>query len=422
MRLSRGTAQVVLAAAVNISPSYLNLIEHNRRKIGGKLLNALARELGVDPVLLSQGAQSDLLELLGQAASGHPDVPVERALTEDMAARFPGWAALIAAQRGQAVSLRRTVESLVDRLTHDTQLAASIHEMLSVVTAIRSTAGILAGGDALEPEWQARFHRNLLEDSKRLAENAQILVTHLAAGDAGAASTEPQLPKEELESWLETQAYHIGALEGGDAVLVDDLLAATPRLTGSVAITDLARRFLDRYRRDAQVVWAPNLQAAMSDAGFDPLQYSQRLGCDLATVLRRVATLPEGAAPAAGLVCCDSSGTLTFCKPMAGFALPRFGAACPLWPLYQALSRPGVPIRAVVELPGHGPSRYLTYAVAQPVASPDFTSAPLYEATMLILPGDGVAGDAQPVGSSCRICARTACRGRREPSILTPGF
>ena len=41
-RLDLHLKQAAVAEAVGISPSYLNLIEHNRRRIGGKLLNDLA--------------------------------------------------------------------------------------------------------------------------------------------------------------------------------------------------------------------------------------------------------------------------------------------------------------------------------------------------------------------------------------------
>jgi predicted transcriptional regulator len=120
-------------------------------------------------------------------------------------------------------------------------------------------------------------------------------------------------------------------------------------------------------------------------------------------------------------VACDSSGTLTFRKPVARFPLPRFGAACPLWPLYLSLSRPMTPVRAVVEMPGRGEERFLTYAIAQPAGAADFDAPPVFEATMLILPPDRAAfpeGAAHPVGTSCRICPRAACSARREPTIL----
>jgi len=61
--------QAAVAQAVGISPSYLNLIEHNRRPIGGKLLADLARALGVDPSSLAGGADRDLLDQLHNAAT-----------------------------------------------------------------------------------------------------------------------------------------------------------------------------------------------------------------------------------------------------------------------------------------------------------------------------------------------------------------
>jgi predicted transcriptional regulator len=41
------------------------------------------------------------------------------------------------------------------------------------------------------------------------------------------------------------------------------------------------------------------------------------------------------------------------------------------------------------------------------------------EAAMLILPADAVSGETLAVGTSCRICPRSACPARREPSLLS---
>ncbi|MGC8203958.1 helix-turn-helix domain-containing protein, partial [Aliiroseovarius sp. PTFE2010] len=60
--------QSQLAKQVGISPAYLNLIEHNRRRIGGKLLVDLSRALDVDPSVLSQGAEARLIDALRAAA------------------------------------------------------------------------------------------------------------------------------------------------------------------------------------------------------------------------------------------------------------------------------------------------------------------------------------------------------------------
>ena len=70
-RLDRGLRQAAVAESVGISPSYLNLIEHNRRRIGGKLLADLARVLEVDTVLLADGVDSDTLDQMRGAVFLH---------------------------------------------------------------------------------------------------------------------------------------------------------------------------------------------------------------------------------------------------------------------------------------------------------------------------------------------------------------
>ncbi|MCB1401106.1 MAG: DUF2083 domain-containing protein, partial [Rhodobacteraceae bacterium] len=69
---------------------------------------------------------------------------------------------------------------------------------------------------------------------------------------------------------------------------------------------------------------------------------------------------------------------------------------------------------------GRLPQRFLTYGFCQPSQPGGFDGPLLMQAMMLILPAPrDMAQEARPVGSSCRICPRAACPGRREPSILT---
>ena len=68
-----GLKQADLAKIVGISPSYLNLIEHDRRRIGGKLLNDLARALGMDLLALSTGAEISVIAALQSIAQVHPE-------------------------------------------------------------------------------------------------------------------------------------------------------------------------------------------------------------------------------------------------------------------------------------------------------------------------------------------------------------
>ncbi len=405
-RLEIGLKQAALAQKVGISPAYLNLIEHNKRRIGGKLLLDLARELHVDAAVLSEGAEAALMASLADAASQEGSGETGRA--EEFAGRYPGWAGVLAAQHDRIKRLEHTVATMTDRMTHDPFLSTSLHEVLSTAASIRSTASILANGEAVEPEWQARFQRNLLEDAKRLADGAGALVSHLDnAGEEGAMLG---TPLEALEAFLSARQYHLAEVEVG----------------GDVEATDDVQDYVARYRRDVEVMPLETFAQAVG-GGADPVQLADQFGVEVSAVLRRIASLPlgQGQEPV-GLVACDGSGTVTFRKPVDGFLVPRFGAACPLWPLYQAMLRPQVPIRAVVEQAGRDTPRFLVYAVAEMRRPAGFDAVQIVEVTMLMVPesrailsGSDMAQEvAQPIGSSCRICPRPGCAARREASIL----
>ncbi|MFC6584473.1 helix-turn-helix domain-containing protein [Sulfitobacter aestuariivivens] len=186
-RVMAGQKQAELARQIGISASYLNLIEHNRRRIGGKLLLDIAGALGVEPQALTVGAEAALIATLREAAdeAGLSGPEADRA--DEFAGRFPGWADVLAGTRQRVTALEQTVEALTDRLAHDPYLAASMHELLTTAAAIRSTAAILNENKALEPEWRNRFHANINEDSQRLSDSAQALVAHLDA-DEGVAT------------------------------------------------------------------------------------------------------------------------------------------------------------------------------------------------------------------------------------------
>ena len=116
------------------------------------------------------------------------------------------------------------------------------------------------------------------------------------------------------------------------------------------------------------------------------------------------------------MVTCDASGALTFRKPVEGFDLPRFGAACPLWPIYAALTS-GRPVDTVVEMAGDARRRFRIRACADSRFPFGLSGPEVREASMLVEPAT-VDGPALPVGITCRICPRDPCVARREPSIL----
>ena len=423
-RMRAGLRQADLAGRVGISASYLNLIEHNKRRIGGKVLVAIAHELGVEPAQLTEGAEAALIATLREARAAHSGAGAEVEQAEEFAGRFPGWAEVLARSHRRVATLERTVETLTDRLTHDPHLAAALHEVLSTVTAIRSTAAILADTREIEPEWRDRFQRNINEDAARLADSAQALVTYL---DREAEGTEAAAPQEELDAWLTEQGWHLPTLEQGGTGAIDALLEQAAAALTSPPARAQARGWLTRYAHEARQLPGARLQAWCAQNRPDPGAVARAFGVSLPVAMRRLASLPaDGPAGALGMVSCDASGTLTFRKPIDGFAVPRFGAACPLWPLFTALSQPMTPIRTLVEQGARDGGRFECFAIAVPQGEMDFDSPPVLEAHMLIVPQDPgarAAGDRpRAVGASCRICPRGDCPARREPSILADGF
>lgn len=420
-RLLIGLKQADLARMADISPAYLNLIEHNRRRVGADLLTRLAAALGVEEAALAEGAESALFDGLREAAAGGSagDGEPELARIEEFVSRFPGWAALVAAQRGRIAGLERAVEALHERMAHDPFLSASLHEVVSAVTSLRSTAAILAETEEMEPDWRKRFHRNVYEDSVRLSEAAAALVAYLDTSQE--AETGLSSPQEEVEAWLARTAYHLAPLERAHPPAPETLIADVPEVASGAA-RQLALAHIRRYRADAMALPLDRFVAAIEAVGPDPAAVAQRLGTGLGPVFRRFATLPEGVGPPVGLVACDASGTLSFRRPAPGFALPRHGAACPLWPLYEVLVHPMAPIRALVEMAGRVPQRFTIYAYSEPSFPGGFDGPRVVEALMLILPPPEVHADVlKPIGPSCRICPRPDCAARREPSILVGG-
>ncbi len=417
-----GLRQAELARRVGISASYLNLIEHNRRRIGGKLLVDIARELAVEPSMLSEGAEAALIATLREAAVDAGITIAETDRADEFAGRFPGWAGVLASAHQRVASLERTVETLSDRLTHDPHLAASLHEVLSTAAAIRATASILAETGELEPEWRDRFHRNLNQDSRRLAESSKALVGYL--DNTGTATNRHRAPQEEAEDFVAAHDHHFDVLEQGGNDL-EALVHDADELTSDAA-RQIARGILEQYAADARTMPLVAFRQALGEEGLAPLKLARRFGADLAAVLRRLAVLPESDLPGGvGLVICDASGSIIFRRPVTGFAMPRFGSSCPLWPLFTALGRPMTPIRRRVSQLGRQAALFDCYAIAQPVGAPAFERDPHYRSTMLILPVQGPADAieaAEPVGSTCRICSRVRCPARREPTVLSEGF
>lgn len=285
-RIAAGLRQAEVAARAGISASYLNLIEHNRRKVTVEVMERLADALQIDRAALAEGKDAALVEDL-RAAAARRETGAEIERVEDFVDRYPGWAALLAALDARGLALERAVEALNDRMTHDPHLSQSLHELLSSLSAVRATAAILAETPDLEPDWAVRFHRNLHQDSERLAAGAEALVGFLDAGQ-GIEEQGIAAPQEEVEDWLRNRGWVLS-----DADLAAGLEEEIARLVSSAA-RSLARAYVDRARTDAELLPEAGFLAALADLGPDPLALADRFAVSPLVVMRRLAAAPGG--------------------------------------------------------------------------------------------------------------------------------
>ncbi|MEM9854911.1 MAG: helix-turn-helix domain-containing protein [Pseudomonadota bacterium] len=375
-RQSLRMRQAELARRAGISASYLNLIEHNRRRIGGKLLIAIAGALEVEPLALSEGAEASLLRDLA-AASEAMDAATEIDRVQEFAGRFPGWAALVARQSARIGRLEETLTELNDRLTHDPFLSAQVHEMLSTITAIRSTSSILADDPDLDRNWRVRFHGNLREDAMRLASATEALVSYLDAPAEGVDTA--QSPQDEVHAWLDKRRHYLPELEAQDAHDAEE----PADLSGPAR--RLAEAHIALYLKEARLLPQQTLSEALSELGPDPLAIARALDLPLDAVLRRLGQVPE-TGEGVGLAECDGTGALITRRAPETFPFPRTGVGRSLWPLFSALSRPHVPIRAELGIVEGQAARFTAFAYAATRDASSYGAEPILRATMLLIP------------------------------------
>ncbi len=200
-RKALGRTQAALAGEVGISASYLNLIEANKRQIGGHLLQKVAKALDVDLGSLDGAAEKRLAEHLREIAS-EPflrDLEIDHASAFDLIGRHPNWSRALVTIYRAFQHQTELAAALSDRLNHDPFLSDAVHRMLTNVTAIRSAAEILESVDDLEMPQRLRFDRIIGDESQRLADVAAKLASYF---DKAGARTRSLTPGEEVDDWL----------------------------------------------------------------------------------------------------------------------------------------------------------------------------------------------------------------------------
>lgn len=451
LRQEKKLTQAQMAQQLEISTSYLNLLEHNQRPVTASVLLKLAQRFSVDtawfqsddePRLLSELMEAlsdplfdvhgikatDVKELVGvspaigqalltlyQAMRGGraPSQPPQDRQGEDGDTANGDVSELPTGMPSEEVSDLLHVcknhfpslELAAESLWRDHKLSlGSLYQDLEMVLAKRFAVDVaVLSHEAMD---------NVLRDYRPL--QRQLRLSEL-------------LP---LPSRVFQLAYQIALLGWGNEI---NVLAARGKFTTPEADL-LARMVLANYFAGAVMMpYARFLEAAHTTRhDLDILQ--RRFGASFEQVCHRLTTLRRAGAQGIPfhLIRVDVAGNISKRYNGSGINIARFGAACPRWNVYDAFATPGMLRLQVSQMPD-GASFFCVARTITPIGGrarthPYGTRAPrlaiglgcrLSHARDIVY-ADGLAlEDPQmvtPIGVSCRVCERTDCSERALPS------
>jgi XRE family transcriptional regulator, fatty acid utilization regulator len=237
-RQELGKSQQGLASQVGISASYLNLIEHNKRAIGGALLHRIAAAVGLDSRSLAGTEEARLIAELGEVAADAGGIGVDLNGTDaaELVAHNPRAARAILSLYRVYREARVRSDLLGERLGEDTFLFEVSNQILALITTIRSYSEILKDYGDLSDTERIGFVNTLVTEAEELAARAGDMFDFLSG--RGARRPRPA-PREEIEDFISDHANHFPRLEEAAEHTLD-------KLAGGQSTLEALRDHLER--------------------------------------------------------------------------------------------------------------------------------------------------------------------------------
>ncbi|MGB3025448.1 helix-turn-helix domain-containing protein [Paradevosia shaoguanensis] len=217
-RKALAISQAELARRAGISPSYLNLIESNKRVVGGALLLRIAAELSIDIGELTGENEHRQLAELEEAFAGPVLASLRLGAPEarDIVARHPAAASAIVQLHRAYADAMASADDYALRLRADPLFSELLHRILSGITAVRSGAEILEDVTDLDEEERARFVHSITREARNMGDVARNLIGQFERdyGDRRSAS-----PVRELDDLIFQNDNYFPRLEAVAEVL-----------------------------------------------------------------------------------------------------------------------------------------------------------------------------------------------------------
>ncbi|MFJ8624858.1 short-chain fatty acyl-CoA regulator family protein [Kitasatospora sp. NPDC093550] len=458
LREERGLSQAALARLIDLSPSYLNQLEHDARPLTVPVLLRLTEAFGVEVGYFappdSARLTAELRDALGEElAAGR----VTGGDLDDLAARLPAVArllmdlgrgrravaeqlAVLAGERGPAADSltpheqvreffyrRRNYVDELDRAAEELATAiglrrGGVRSVLADRLATRHGVRTVSGGDHRAGERRGGDYGGDRPGGDRPGGD------HLHRYDprSRVLSLSDRLRPGQQAFRMATQ---LGYLEH-DPLLSE--LAAQDSPEGSTAWA-LTRIGLANYFAAALVLPYTAFHAEAESARYDIEHLADHFGVGYETVCHRLSTLqrPRLRGVPFSFVRVDRAGNVSKRQSATDFHFSRTGGTCPLWNVYEAFAAPG---RVHVQVAAMPDGRRYLWTARAVTRSPGGWGRPgktfaiglgceLRHAGRLVYSagldlGDGTA--ATPIGLGCKVCDRPACPQRAAPAIGRP--
>lgn len=433
IRRDLGLTQANMATDLDISPSYIALMERNQRPVTADLLLRLARTYAIDIASLADEESEELPARL-TAVLKEPlfaDIDLPALDIADIATSYPAFAEALlrlhtafSEERLELAQRRETGEAGSAGEPVVTDPATEARHFL----AARRNYFPLLDNSAAE---LAEAIRGIEGLSRRLTDHHGIRVQFIEPEIILGAQRFFDLHRRQVlislqldhESRLFQLASQLATMEAREDI---DRLVGEGRFTSDNA-RRLARRGLAAYWAAALLMpYRRFLQAARS-LRYDVEALARSFGVSFEQAAHRLTTLqrPGEEGVPFFFLRVDPAGNVSKRLDGAGFPFARHGGGCPLWNVHSAFQTPGRVVTQRLELPDGQRFFSIARTVVSGGGSWSATSVPRAVALAcaeehmgaLIYGDDAATIKPTPIGVACHLCHRPRCIARAAPPI-----
>jgi predicted transcriptional regulator/transcriptional regulator with XRE-family HTH domain len=439
LRSERGFSQAALAQMLDISPSYLNQIEHDVRPLTVAVLLRITEVFGVDATFFAPQDDTRLVAELREVTTDRDlGIGVDAAEIAELVSAHPTLArAMVNLHRRYRITTAQLAAATEDRFSDGSSGTGSItmpHEEVRDYFYQRQNYLHELDTAAEELTIDLRMHRgDLARDlSDRLkAVHGVRIVRRLDLGENVLHRYDPAAKRLEIGNHLSSgqqvfkMAAELAYLEYGNLI---DKLVEEGKFTSEESAT-LARLGLANYFAAATVLPYSQFHEVAETFRYDIERLSAFYSVSYETVCHRLSTLqrPSMRGVPFSFVRVDKAGNMSKRQSATGFHFSASGGTCPLWNVYDTFANPGKILVQIAQMPDGRSYMWVARTVerrASRYGQPGKTFAiglgcELRHAHRLVYSeGLDLSGDiATPIGAGCRVCERDNCPQRAFPVL-----